>query len=487
MLLTKFTPPRFTFATMKRTLPILFALFPLLVGAQEITGDWYGVLNAMGTELPMVLHISQHEDGSLSGTMDSPDQNVFGLEIDELSLNGQSFHFKMIDLQAEYQGTLSTLGLRGDFTQAGYDFPMDFTQTPVTRSGLKARPQDPQSFPYQQETVSFPGGDEEVSLTGEFTWPSEGTPKAALVLVSGSGGQDRNSELGQGINHRPFLVLSDFLTRAGYAVLRYDDRGIAQSTGDHNLATSADFALDATAAAQYLRTRPELEGVKIGLAGHSEGGLIGPMVFAQDEEALDFLVLLAAPGLAGDSIILEQSRRIQELMGAPPVLVERNLAPLRTAYNYIRNHPEQNTEEIDAGLLEIFMASIDDLPLPLQNSIVDREAFARQQMGNLSNPWLRYFLSTDPAEFLQKVTIPVLALNGELDQQVVAEDNLTAIAMAVGSNGNTDITIVNLPGLNHLFQKATTGAPAEYGTIEETFNPTAMRIITSWLDQLVGQ
>ena len=472
---------------MKQILSTLLALLPFLAFSQTISGNWYGLLDAMGTELTIVLHLSQAEDGSLNGTMDIPDQDVYGLEIDELSLEDRTFRFEMTDLGATYQGTLSSLGLKGDFSQAGFDFPLNFSKAELTRTGLKAREQDPQDFPYQRETVSFPGGAEDVTIAGEFTWPADKTPKAALILVSGSGGQDRNCELGRAINHRPFLVLSDYFTRAGYAVLRYDDRGIAESTGDYAAATTADFAKDALAAANYLRSRPELEGTQVGMAGHSEGGLIAPMVAAQDPEALDFLILLAAPALSGDSIVLEQSRRIQQLMGAPPVLVERNLSPLRSAYQYIRNHPELDRASLDSGLVDIFIRSIDDLPIPLQNSITDREGFARQQMGDLSNPWLRFFLSSNPSEYLSKVTVPVLALNGELDPQIVAQDNLRVIASSVGSNGNEAVTIVPLPGLNHLFQKATTGIPAEYGTIEETFSPTAMRIIVSWLDQLVSQ
>ncbi|MEM8583507.1 MAG: alpha/beta hydrolase [Bacteroidota bacterium] len=477
---------------------LLFVLTCCLVHratAQSPTGDWYGLLDAMGTELAIVLHISKYEDGTLAGTFDSLDQNAYGIDMDRISLDGNQLSWSSDMLQAEYTGTLSELGLRGEFSQAGFDFPLDFSRTPLTRTGLAARPQDPQDFPYEQIPVSFDGGEQGVVLAGEITRPraAEEQPpaevqkiKAGIILIAGSGGQDRNSELGRAINHRPFLVLSDFLTRNGYTVLRYDERGIAESTGDHSAATSADLALDATAAAHFFRQQDGMQEVPIGIIGHSEGGLIGPMVSNQDPEALDFLILLAGPGLPGDSIILEQSRLIQQQMGAPPKLIERNLKPQRSAFTYMRNHPEMDDQTLEAELLQIFVQAISDLPAPLQASIDDKEAFARQQMGPLVNPWLRFFISTDPSDYLSQVTVPVLALNGELDLQVVAQPNLSAIAQTVGGNGNDDVTIVPLPGLNHLFQTAERGTPDEYGQIAETFSPTAMRIVLSWLGERFG-
>ncbi|MEL7377763.1 MAG: alpha/beta hydrolase, partial [Bacteroidota bacterium] len=463
--------------------------------AQSLTGDWYGLLDAMGTELAMVLHISKTEDGTLVGTFDSPDQNAYGIAMDLIEQTGNQLRWSINMMQAEYTGTLSELGLKGEFTQAGFDFPLDFSRTPLTRTGLAVRPQDPQDFPYERIPVTFGGGEEGVLLAGEITRPQVDEMqrpaevqkiKAGIILVAGSGGQDRNSELGRAINHRPFLVLSDFLTRNGYAVLRYDERGIAESSGDHSSATSADLALDATAAAHFFRSQVGMEEKPIGIMGHSEGGLIGPMVFNQDPEALDFLVLLAGPALPGDSIILEQSRLIQQQMGAPPTLIERNLNPQRRAFSYMRNHPNMDDVALEAELVQIYVQAIDDLPAPLQASIDDKEAFARQQMGPMVNPWLRFFISTDPDDYLSQVTIPVLALNGELDLQVVAQPNLEAIARSVGSNGNGDVTIVPLPGLNHLFQTAARGTPDEYGQIQETFSPTAMRIMLSWLDERFG-
>lgn len=464
---------------MKTILYFFLFIFSGVLSAQSISGDWYGTLDAMGTKLALVLHLSE-EGGELKGTMDSPDQKAYGLKMDEVSLVGNQFSFQINELAAKYTATLSELGLSGDFQQAGFDFPLDFGRTPPARNGMKKRVQEPNDFPYSRETVSFSGGAAGVVLAGELTMPLDKKPQQAVILVSGSGGQDRNSELGADINHRPFLVLSDFLTRQGIAVLRYDDRGIAQSTGDYHSATTADFASDAAAALGYLRSRKEIKKASCGIVGHSEGGLIAAMVAAEDQ-SVDFVVSLAGPGIPSDTLLILQSTAIQEKMGAPAVVVQRNLAPIRKAYAYIKEHPEQSTEEMEAGLVAVFVAAFDDFPAPLQRAIGDKEAFARSQITGLNSAWFRYFLSIDPAVYLSRVGAPFLAINGENDLQVPAKINLDGIAQHLGSGGNEKLTIVELPGLNHLFQASDTGMPSEYGSIEETFSPTAMRIIANWV------
>lgn len=451
------------------------------LNGQSITGDWYATLNAMGTRLPLIIHIEE-ANGTYSGTLDSPSQNAYGIAMDEVSYTGNQFFFSIAQLGAAFKGTNSALGLIGDFSQAGFDFNLEFGRTPPAANGNPRRAQEPLDYPYKREVVNFLGGAPGVKITGELTSPTTGKIKQVVILVSGSGGQDRNSELGEAINHRPFLVLSDYLTRQGIAVLRCDDRGIGESTGDFNQATTADFAQDVSQAVTYLKSRPELKKAQVGIIGHSEGGIIAPMLAAERDD-IDFLVLLGAPGIPSDTLMLTQSRLIQSSMGAPPVLIERNLKPVRKAYTFIKGHPALSEDEITEGLIDIFKASITDLPAPLQTAIGDHEQFARQQVGGLGNIWFRYFLSIDPAPYLQSVTVPVLALNGELDLQVPATINLNGIAKHVGSNGNKEITIVPMPGLNHLFQTATTGSPNEYGQIEETFNPAALRIIADWIQK----
>lgn len=464
---------------MKHFLLFLFTFQVFTLFAQPITGDWYGTLDAMGTKLALVIHLEQNGN-QLSGTMDSPDQKAFGIAMSQVSLQGNQFSFQIDQLGASYRATLSELGLSGDFKQAGFDFPLDFGRTPPARNGMTKRAQEPIDFPYNRQTVRFPGGVDGVTLEGELTTPIGGKAKQVVLLVSGSGGQDRNSELGADINHRPFLVLSDFLTRQGIAVLRYDDRGIAQSSGDFKAATTADFAQDAAAALRYLQSLKEFQKTKFGLVGHSEGGLIAAMVAAEGAK-LDFIVSLAGPGIPSDTLLILQSTAIQEKMMAPPVVIERNLAPIRAAYAYIKQHPDQSDTEMEAGLVDVFIQAFEQYPAALQRAIGDKEAFARSQITALNTAWFRYFLSIDPAPYWARVNVPVLAINGSKDLQVPAKVNLDAIAEQLGRNNNKNITLVELPDLNHLFQTADTGLPTEYGSLEETFSPTAMRILASWI------
>lgn len=466
-------------------------LFPLLLlslsAHAQVEGNWYAILNAMGTKLPMGLELESNQ-GAVAGAMTSPSQTKAKIPFSSLEFNAPKLAGKVASMGASIDLVLDGKELRGIFSQANQDFPITFTRNrpqgypidegPIT---ITARPQDPTDFPYERTTVTFPGGAKGVTMAGELTLPGNGRPKAAIVLVSGSGPQDRNAYLGSQINHSPFLVLSDFLTRRGYAVLRYDDRGVGESTGDFKTATTDDFANDATAAVAYLRTREELAGVPLGVAGHSEGGMIAPVVAAKDE-ALDFVVLLAAPAVSVDSLMLEQRRQVGRSMGQPDFLIARDEPALRTAYAWIKDNPDLSQEDYVEGLYTVFEAQLKNLPPALQKSITDPRAFNAQYVAPLSSPWMRRFIAFEPKDFLQNLQIPVLAINGLKDTQVDGLTNLNAIAEIMATNGNEDVTITPLLGLNHLFQPADTGAPSEYGTIETTFDPSALEAIGSWLN-----
>ncbi|WP_020569573.1 alpha/beta hydrolase family protein [Neolewinella persica] len=471
-----------------RFLPTLFLftfLLSSLTTSAQIEGNWYAILNAMETKIPTGLEIS-NTDGGFSAIMTSPSQTNTKIPA-TVTFDGQKISLKITMVGATFDGVLDGKQMKGIFSQAGQDFPMTFhrhrpegypiQEGPIT---ITRRQQEPTDFPYERIAVNYPGGAEGVTMAGELTLPSKGKPKALIVLVSGSGPQDRNAYLGSQINHSPFLILSDYLTRQGYGVLRYDDRGVAESTGEFRTATSDDFALDALAAVQYLRTREELKGVAIGVAGHSEGGMIAPVVASRDE-ALDFVILLAAPAVSIDSLMLEQRRQVGLAMGQPEVLIRRDEPALRAAYAWIKDNPELSQEDYVAGLYEVFEAQLKHLPAALQKSIVDPKAFNAQYVIPLSDPWMRRFIAFEPQDFLQSLTIPVLAINGLKDTQVDGLMNLNAISQAMAISGNKDVTVVPMLGLNHLFQPADTGAPTEYGTIETTFDPSALETIGAWL------
>lgn len=451
--------------------------------SQNIDGTWNGMLDIQGMKLRIVFHIEKKADG-YSTTMDSPDQGATGIPSDATTFSEGKLNIEASSLGMTYSGTLNDDGkkISGTFKQGPMEIPLELGREEIEKAEAKPRPQDPTDFPYHQEEVKFENPNAEgVTLAGTLTLPQGQKPGQVVVLVSGSGGQDRNEEVKQ-FNHRPFLVLSDYLTRKGIGVLRYDDRGIAESTGDHSTATSADFATDASAAIDYLATRPDMKGVHLGIAGHSEGGMIAPMV-ANMNGKVDFIVLLAGPGIPIDELLLLQSRLIANAGGAPAEMVELNQGVLAKAYTYLKKHQAASDTEVQKELVEVFMKSLENFPDEVKNDLGDLEEFSKSEAKELLSPWFRYFISFEPEEHLKKVACPVLAINGELDLQVPAKENLAGIEAALKAGGNTNFEIVEMPKLNHLFQTTETGATSEYPQIEETFNETAMERISKWVRQ----
>jgi len=337
------------------------------------------------------------------------------------------------------------------------------------------RPQEPKPpYPYREEEVTFINTVENFSLTGTLTLPQGEGPFPAVVLISGSGQQDRNETV---FMHKPFLVLADHLTRNGIAVLRYDDRGVGKSKGNAIKATSLSFADDAEAAVNYLMQRSEINVKKTGLAGHSEGGLIAPIVASRNRN-IAFIVSLAGPGVTGYDVILRQTEDIMRASGAAQAEIAETLATNGQLFHMLIDESDQRKFSKDA--MEWYGKELDKKGLTQEERQQKMAAFA-QGLVSANNPWMRYFLATDPAQFWSQVKCPVLALNGEKDLQVSQEINLPAIRAAVRSGGNRKVKTVMLPGLNHLFQHSETGSPDEYIKIEETFSPEAMEIITLWI------
>jgi pimeloyl-ACP methyl ester carboxylesterase len=284
----------------------------------------------------------------------------------------------------------------------------------------------------------------------------------AAVLIAGSGAHGRDEFVA---GHRPFLVLADFLSRKGIAVLRYDKRGAGRSRGNYAVATTADFATDAEAAAQYLRTRPEIDPHKIGLIGHSEGGVIAPAVAAQDRD-IGFVVMLAGSGVPGDEVLVEQTRRISETSGVPHQQADQNAAQEREILNIVKSKTDPSVT--DKRLREALASKIPD-------------AQVGAQIEQINSPWFRYFVNYDPAIALRQLKCPVLALNGEKDVQVSAKQNLPVIRRALEQGGNSKFEVDELRGLNHLFQSAITGAVGEYTEIEETMSPIVLDKVGDWI------
>jgi len=315
-------------------------------------------------------------------------------------------------------------------------------------------------------------------LAGTLTLPQGEGPFPAVVLISGSGQQDRDETI---YNHKPFKVIADHLTRNGIAVLRYDDRGTGGSKGKTNNATSLTNADDAEAAVNYLMQRPEINSKKIGLAGHSEGGLIAPIVASRNAD-IAFIVSLAGPGVKGYDVILRQTADIMRASGSSETEINETLTANSQLFKMAIAEPDQR--KFAKSAMEWYSKDLDSKGLSQEERREKMAAFT-QGLVSVNNPWMRYFLETDPAQFWSQVRCPVLALNGEKDLQVSQEMNLPAIKAAMRSGGNRKVKTVMLPGLNHLFQNSETGAPGEYARIEETFSPAALDLITIWIRKTV--
>ncbi|MBI4889104.1 MAG: alpha/beta hydrolase [Acidobacteria bacterium] len=425
-------------------------------------GDWEGVLKLPSAQLRLRLHLKAAPSG-LAGTMDSVDQNAFGLPISDVTFTAGTLKWQMPQLRASFEGQMNAAGneIAGNFTQ-GMALPLTLKRMDpaAAASAGPKRPQMPQPpFPYTAADVAFPSKSSGVTLAGTLTMPAGKGPHPALILVTGSGPQDRDESL---MGHKPFLVLADCLTRQGIAVLRYDDRGIGKSTGSFATATSLDFSMDAEGALDFLKTRPDINAKSIGIAGHSEGGIIAPMVAARRSDVA-FIVLLAGTAVTGADVILEQGQAIARVSGA----TEEQLKAARAKqleFTRIMNSTS-DPGELEKKLRE-FLAGAPN---------------ADAQIRQLTSPWMRFFMTYDPAPTLAKVKCPVLALNGEKDLQVLPDQNLPPMKAALEKGGNKDVTILRLPSLNHLFQSAKTGAVSEYAQIEETMSPAALEAIAKWV------
>lgn len=442
-----------------------------------MTGDWNGSLDAMGTILRIVLHVEESE-GKFSSTMDSPDQSAYGIKIDETTVEENTMTISSKAISMTWTGTYDAESntMNGEFKQGGRTMPLILGREEIEKKEL-IRPQEPKSFDYKQEEVQFTNENGGHRLAGTLTIPKSGNFEKIAVLVTGSGPQDRNEEL---IGHKPFLVISDYLTRNGVAVLRYDDRGVAESEGDFQSATSDDFATDAEAALSYLRSRDDMKEKKFGIIGHSEGGMIAPIVASRSE--IDYIVLLAGPGTELDVLLAEQSKAISVVSGIEETTIEFNAKVSKIMFAYMKSNNEQDQETFEKGLRKILIEEMDKLSAAEKEKIGDMSTEIENQISALTTPWFRYFLSFSPKEYLTKVKCPVLAITGENDLQVLPKSNLKAIGRALSEGGNLNYTIRELPKLNHLFQVSETGNPNNYGKIEETFNEGALEIILNWVN-----
>ncbi|MDE2981618.1 MAG: alpha/beta fold hydrolase [Gemmatimonadota bacterium] len=451
----------------------------------EFVGNWVGSLSVGTVQLRMRFEIGE-SGGELTANVFSVDQGNAQVPVESVTLTGATVAIAMPIAGATFEGTLSADGnsIEGSFAQMGSTLALNLERTDAEETETR-RPQDPvEPFPYLSEDVSYANPDGGHTLAGTFTRPESGGPFPTVILISGSGPQDRDEAL---LGHRPFLVLSDHLTRRGIAVLRFDDRGFGESTGNFATATSRDFASDVLAGVAYLKTRDDVDADAIGLAGHSEGGLIAPMVAAGSDDVA-YIVLMAGPGVNGEQILYAQGELIARANGASRQAIAQNRELQRAMFAVLKAEPD--VERAGAVLAELVRAALEEAgeEVRAQAGITDDatlDGAVAAQVQSVNTPWFRYFLTYEPAETIERVTVPVLAINGERDLQVPYEENLREIEAALRRGGNTEYEIHALPGLNHLFQYSDTGSPSEYQAIEETWAVEVMELIADWILETV--
>jgi pimeloyl-ACP methyl ester carboxylesterase len=405
--------------------------------------------------------------------MDSPKQAAFGLKAGKVVFENDSLLLEFPSLQVRITGNLTDDKLETQFQQAGMNFPIEFIRTVAEPPPL--RPQDPKPpFPYAEKEVRFRNENAGIQLAGTLTYLQDQESPAAVVMISGSGAQNRDEEI---FNHRPFAVWADQLSRAGIAVLRFDERGVGASEGTFTTATSSDFAADVDAAIAFLQNESGIKPSKIGLIGHSEGGIIAPMV-ATSREDIDFVVLLAGPGVPSKDLMLLQNEKLMASQGLKGNTLKKLVEQKEILIDLVIDQADAPKADLEKAILKYYEDLSPGIDLS-QNETIQR---AIQQ---LSNPWMRFFLAYDPTENLRALSCPVLAVNGDKDLQVVSEQNLPAIEKALKAGGNKDFTTKNFPGLNHLFQAAERGTVDEYATIEETVNTEVLTYVTDWIQQRI--
>lgn len=442
----------------------------------EYSSLWEGILDTPTIDLRLTLKIYTNEDGSIGAFVDSPDQGVKDLPVSEISFRKDSLFFTVNVVSGTYEGEVKdSLTIEGNWTQAGSTFPLNFKR--VDHITEISRPQVPEEpYPYKVEDVKFRNEKDNVTLAGTLTLPESGDSFTGVILISGSGPQDRDETL---FNHKPFLILSDYLTRSGLAVLRFDDRGTGSSTGNFNSAVTEDFANDVLAAVDFLKKRKEIKS--IGLIGHSEGGLIAPIVSVKSDN-VDFIVLLAGPGLPGEQILLSQTELIFQAEKLDEDEINKILEINSRIYKAVKEI--QDSTKLERKLREIFNENLSSLSKEEKQKLNLSDETIEQQIKVIISPWFRNFVKYDPRPVLKKVKVPVLAITGGKDLQVPPDENLEAIGKALNEGKNNNFKIMKLEGLNHLFQTAETGSPSEYGKIEETFSPKALKVINDWISNL---
>ena len=441
-------------------------------------GTWKGHLEVQGSRLRVQFHLKQ-DSGAWKALMDSPDQMQFGLEMDEVEIDGNRIKLVMKAAHAKYEGSLNSEKalINGKWIQGAMSLPLGL----VKDYNFQPRkfPQTPKApFPYKSEEITYRNEKADIQLGGTITIPQlkEGQKAPVLLLITGSGAQDRDETIA---GHKPFWVIADHFSRRGFAVLRVDDRGVGASGGNPQSATTADFVTDVQAGINYLQAHPDIDPKRIILMGHSEGGLIAMMVAAKSRRSIAGIISLAGPGLPMSELMTQQIADLAKKEGLGEAYIQASIDYSSKLYELVKAD-RKNKLNVNT-LLEKMKPYYDGLSQDIKDSLQLTEQRLMQSCATVTNPWFRYFIKINPAPYLKKITCPVLALNGGADIQVAAGPNLEAIAKGIRKNGNKEVTCTEIQGLNHLFQSCQSCTIQEYAELEETFSPAVLKAIEGWL------
>lgn len=459
-------------------LSILLLCCAFLLKAQSITGSWEGTIKTQQYSLPLVFHI-ESENQTFKVSLDSPKQGASGIKADEVTFYNNQITIVFNTLQATYSGVFNGLNkINGTFSQAGQNLPLVLNKMPNFKGLLNAPETMVDSLNFTERVVSFKNDSANCNLQGTLTLPKAKGQFPVVILISGSGPQNRDGEIA---GHKPFKMIAEYLSKHGIAVLRYDERGVGSSQGDFSKATSIDFAQDAEAAFQFLKSVPEINPEKIGYLGHSEGGIVAPMVAYRNKEVF-FLVLLAGPILPGDEILFLQQQKINKMLGMSNDDIQRTVSFNKKAFELVKNETQEN---LKPKLRKLFEDELNSQPNNLYSGM-DKDQFIELQISQLSSVWFKNFITYNPEEALKNINCEVLAIFAEKDVQVPAHENIEALQNIIQGNQKNNYVIERLASHNHLFQLAETGSPLEYAQIDHAISQEALELIKNWIKKQSG-
>ena len=471
---------------MKKILFLFLSIILFITGfSQVIVSNWIGILNAGGEKIELRLHLIQNTDKSYSSNWDVPAQKAMGIASSKTQLESNQLTIEIKMIGASYTGKINAEGnsIEGSWGQSGMSFPLNLSPLQEGQAAtIISKPQTPKPpFIYASENMIYKGIQTKLDYGATLTYPKDNAKHALVILITGSGRQDRDETI---FDHKPFAVIADYLTKKGFAVLRVDDRGAGKSSGDFSKSTTADFALDVEEHIHYAKTLAMIDTTRIGLLGHSEGGLIAPMVAARNK-SVAFIVLMAGPGIEINELMAVQNEMVLKAAGISQQAIDAYI-PLykQLMKTIIVIDKKEDAISKSKIIVKEWFANTDKNLVKLSTNISDEadiDKFATTMAETLSTNWWKFFAAYNPQPTLQKVKCPVLAINGSADIQVPAALSLKGIEAALKKGGNKHFVTKQFEGLNHLFQKCTKCTVQEYGELETTIEPEVLETIGNWL------